>query len=250
MQTVTSRILSLCAAVIFAAMQPHAALSANKSITLAGETCDYKLSFDPAKAKETAVKDTFELLVMPSWAMTFGATAFSASDVPSIDKAEIARQCKASINQVKSIKLLPLAGVDEYRETVLKELDDSCTYHELMAAGYQDPSVLRRYNAAASCAPFIDALDGKSDLTAMFDQVNMKSCENNANTKTCLADAAKLRGNSAEMKVQVQTFGWSNCAVQFLLINTSKSGDTRQKLQKSFFKTYKAQALNCEGEEG
>jgi hypothetical protein len=250
MQIHMLRILCLCTAAFFTTALPQMASGKDKTITLSGESCDYKLRFDPKMANEAEIRDSFELLVLPSWAMTFGGTAFSVADVASFDEAAMSKQCAESVNKVKSLKLVPLAGVKELRSLVLKELDDSCSYHKLNAAGYKNPAVLRKYTPAASCSAFVDALEGKADLTKVFDQVSQASCQNNASTKLCLERENQKRGNPAEMKVRVQTYGWGNCAVGFLLLNTSKSAEIRAKLQKSFLKRFKAREVNCEGEEG
>jgi hypothetical protein len=147
---------------------------------------------------------------------------------------------------VKSLKLLPLKGLEDLRKRTLAELDDSCSYHKIYAAGFTDPSKLRQYKPAASCVRYVDALEGKTDLEAAFDDMLKERCRNNANTKACLAEAEKKRGDIEEMRIEVQNFGWNNCAVESLLLNQSKSDDMRQKLQQQFFKRYKVKELPCE----
>jgi hypothetical protein len=224
------------------------AIAARKKLTLQGEVCDYVLTYDPAKADKAQITNTFEMLVMPSWAMTFGVGVFEAKDIEAASTPdEINRQCAASREKIKSLKLLPDKMFETRRQTILAQLEDSCSYHKTLLAGYTDPSALRQYKPAAkTCARFVDALEGKTDLNAMFETVLQESCKDNADTASCLARGRKKSGNTAEMKVDVQGYGWNNCAIDFMLINAPQEQTERQKLSDVFLKRFKAKQDTCE----
>jgi hypothetical protein len=247
-----SQALCAWAAVLFLTVAPQETQGARKRIELVAEPCNYMVTFDPKKTDEARIRNTFELLVLPDWgagwAVSFSYTVFSAAEIKTIDPEGVARQCAESLEKLKSLKLLPLAGVESQRGMAIAELEDSCRYHRLNAEGYRNPSVLRQYMPAAACFRFVDALEGKSDLAAMFDEVHRGRCEDNANPKSCLADLQKKRGNADEMKVDVQNFGWNNCALAFTLRETSKNAETKRKLGGAFLKAYKAREGSCEGE--
>jgi hypothetical protein len=240
------------AAVLLLAVYPQEAQSARKRIELMSEPCYYMLTFDPKKADEARIRNTFELLVPPdeatSWLVSFSYPVFSAGEIKTIDPESVARQCAESLGKLRSLELLRLAGVESQRGVAIAELEDSCGYHRLNAAGYRNPSVLRQYTPAAQCFRFVDALEGKTDLTAMFDEIHRGRCEDNANPKLCRADLQKKRGNAEEMKVDVLNFGWNNCALGFTLRNTSKNAETKRKLGQAFLKTYKAREVNCQAD--
>jgi hypothetical protein len=239
--------LSLCLIALASAVSPDHTLAARKKLTLQGEVCDYVLTYDPAKTEKARIADTFELLVMPSWAMTFGVGVFEAKDIGSVKPEEITRQCADSITKVKSLKLLSDKTYESRRQAIVAQLEDSCSYHKTLLAGYTDPSVLRQYRPAAkSCARFVDALEGKTDLNAMFETVLQESCKDNADTASCLARGRKKSGNVAEMKVEVQGYGWNNCAVGFLLLAADREQETRQAMSEAFLKRFKAEQMECE----
>jgi hypothetical protein len=236
----------LLLAAVLCVMLPHSASAARKKVTLTGETCSFVLTYDTAKNQKRQFEDTFELLVLPRWAETFSVTAFSAKDVEAIKPGDLAPQCKASIDKVKSLKLVSMDGVEKLRGDAVERIEDSCAYHGAMQDGYRDPSALRKYSPAAACSRFVDVLEGKSDLTATFDAVLQEACKDNADTKACLARGNKKRGDVAEMKVEVLTFGWSNCAVGYLKVNAPDYDERRRKLADVFLKRFKAREVDCE----
>jgi hypothetical protein len=232
---------------IFGISSADPAFAARKKLTLQGEVCEIVLTYDPAKADKARITDTFAMLVMPPWAMTFGVGVFEAKDIGNADPGEITRQCADSIAKVKSLKLLPDKVYEKRRQTILAQLEDSCSYHQTLLAGYTNPSALRAYKPASqSCARFVDALEGKTDLNAMFETVLQESCKDNADTASCLARGRKKSGNTAEMKVDVQGYGWNNCAINFLLINAPQEQQERQKLSEGFLQRFKAEQMECE----
>jgi hypothetical protein len=223
------------------------AFAARKKLTLQGEVCEIVLTYDPAKADKARITDTFEMLVMPSWAMTFGAGVFEAKDIATVDPQEITRQCAASMDRVTSLKLLPDKIYEKRRQTILAQLEDSCNYHKTLLAGYTNPSALRTYTPASqSCQRFVDALEGKTDLNTMFETVLQESCKDNVDTAACLARGRKKSGNTAEMKVDVQGYGWNNCAINFMLLNAPQEQQERQSLSEAFLKRFKADQVDCE----
>jgi hypothetical protein len=227
---------------------PQHALSATKKITLQSETCSYVFSYDAKKFEKRQLEDTFEMVVMPRWAETFSSSVFSAKDVDALKPDEVAQQCKASLNKVKSFKLIELDGIEQLRRSALERLEDSCAFHKILIAGHRNPTALRDYTPAASCSRFVDALEGKTDLTVMFDTVLQETCRDNADTKACIDRRNTLRGDIPEMRVEVTTFGWNNCAVDFLKFNTNNQRDDalRRKLADVFFKQFKAREEYCD----
>jgi hypothetical protein len=236
----------LLLAAVLCSLLPHNALAARKKVTLAGETCSFVLTYDTAKTEKRQLEDTFELLVLPRWAETFGGGVFAAKDIDALKPGDLAPQCKASIDKVKSLKLVAMDGVEKLRGDAVERIEDSCAFEKALQEGYRDPSALLRYAPAASCSRFVNALEGKSDLTAMFDEVLQNQCKDNASTKDCLARGNKKRGDAAEMKVEVQTFGWNNCAVGYLKINAPGYDEKRRKLADAFLKRFKAREVDCE----
>ena len=246
MNDFNSRLRFACAVLLCLAVCPQGAQGASKQIEVLAESCSYMLTFDPAKADEARIRDTFELLLLPLWAASFGQAVFSAGEIKTIDLAAIEHRCAASLDRVKSLKLLTLAGVESRRSAVLAELADSCRFDRLNAEGYRNPSVLRQYTPAAACFRYVDAMEGKSDLTTVYDEVS-RGCEDNANPKLCFAEVRKRRGNTGEMQVYVHNFGWNNCANAFTLRATADNTEKGLELGQALLKAYKAREVNCDG---
>jgi hypothetical protein len=238
----------VCLAILMCGSFSPTAFGASKKVTLAAEMCNYVLTYDAAKVKKQQLEDTFQLLVMPQWAETFGVSVFAAKDIGAIKIEDVGQQCKASLDKVKALKLVQLDGIEDLRNTVLERIEDSCDFHKALSAGYRAPSALRAYGPAGSCNRFVDALEGKTDVTMMFDSVVKNSCRDNVDEKACLSRQSKSRGNVAEMKIEIQNYGWNNCAVAFMKINRDQERDeaARRTLADAFLKRFKGREVDCE----
>lgn len=230
--------------IVAASLQPSQ--GASKRVIVSDETCNYALTYDPAKTGETQIKDTFEFLLLPGWTTVFGHSVFSADAIKSIDLGKIDEQCAASLTKVKSLKLLPIDAVEARRNATIAEIEDSCRYDRLDSEGFRNPAALRNYTKASACFRYVDALEDKSDLTAMYDEVGRDQCKRSGNVKNCLGDLRKNRGNVAEMKVYVQNFGWNHCAIAFNLRNTEQNNEKAQTLAHALMKQFKGRKTTCD----
>lgn len=218
---------------------------ADKRVKLTGETCDYILTYNPSKVSEAQVKDTFALLLTPQ-NQVFGAIVFSVEAMKAVDIGKIERDCAQSLDKIRAMQLAPLDGIESYRTAVIAETEDSCRFDRIDARGFAEPSALREYRPAAACDKYVDALEGKSDLTAMFSRLVHDKCKNNSDVRACVARANKAFDNVDAMKLDVHNFGWGNCANAFTLRNTADNDARTQKLATAFLKAYRARQVNCE----
>jgi hypothetical protein len=114
---------------------------------------------------------------------------------------------------------------------------------------HREPGALREYKPAAACSRYVDALEGKTDLAQTWRNTITESCRNNADPKACasrnLADGNGPNGTQW-MRLYVLSYGWNNCAVPYLKVNTAKTEGARSALQQRFKRLFKVKKQNCD----
>src|SRR5262249_28780869 len=103
--------------------------------------------------------------------------------------------------------------------------------------------------SAAKCSPFIDALEGKTDIRAVWRNMIDSVCQNFSEPAECRADflKAESRPNPGErIKLDVLRYGWVRCSVQFLKTSDLQQGESmRLSLEKSFRLRFRIKAFPC-----
>jgi len=253
MGSATSRLIKfLPVAAVFAAglASGNSASAAQKSVSWNDEACVHRISFDPAKYDEKRLKHTINLL--------FEATKFEAPVPPfvgepkaiaGLDLGKFDQQCSAALKTVREFELLPLTGIEDYRRAKADETEDACRFGNIEIRGYRDPSALREYTRAPACSHFIDALEGKSDIMKVFRETVAQQCSDNASPQKCrdstLKEADKPDGKE-RVRLNLMTFGWSNCANKSTVRYDSKPLDQmRAGLEKQFRRMFTVRS-KCE----
>lgn len=213
--------------------------------------CESTIRYDSRKVDRAAVESTAELLNSERTVPLVGFVETPA-DVAKIDPEAFARDCAATVARMRAHKLLPIEGIEAFRQLRLRELEDSCAFGTAYAKGYRDPSALRAYTPASPhCDRFIDALEGKADLTAAWRKQIADGCQDNASPAACrrrYEERGEKPDGDAWKRIYLIGFGWNNCALRhsaFSADDTSSRDSTLEKLSKSFRRSYKVKQV-CE----
>jgi hypothetical protein len=227
------------------------ALAAQKTLSWSDDACRYSISIDPAKHDERRLNNTIRLL--------FSTTDFQAPIVPfvsnpqaiaKLDLGKFDQQCSAALKTAREIEVTPLNGIEDYRRAKIGEIEDACRFGNVKIRGLRNPSVLREYTPAQSCSHFIDALEGKSDITKVFRDAVSQQCGQNASPQKCreeqFKDAQKPDGTE-RMRFYLTDYSWNNCAITYSTRNAnSKSLDQmRSDLEKQFRRMFTVRS-KCE----
>jgi hypothetical protein len=195
------------------------------------DACDYKVTFDPRKVDTAALKGTIDLLFKQQ-PVVLGDMYQTPEQAATADLGKLQKECAEAIDGRKSLKLLPLPGIEDYRTSVTEDLRDTCEREVAGMRAIRDAGALRDYKpAVVACSEYIDALEGKTDFERVFRKTNEQSCQNNASPAACrnrtIADGQKPDG-AERKRLFVLTFGWSNCAVNLPAVETR---DQKRKAQ-------------------
>lgn len=228
---------------------PGAALAASRTLTIEDGMCTGRLRYDPARVDEARLKDTVRLLFDPGLtAPPLAPSPQAPADMGKADPAAFARACRDSGEAVARLK--PLDGFADYQRLVADQIADACAFGEAELKGLRDPAALAAYApAAAACRPFVDALTGQGDVTALWRETVKRQCANNVDSGACeRREAARASGPEADgwRRLYLIDTGWNNCAVGFLKVNTDDHDRIREGLISGFVRRFKVK-MTCDG---
>lgn len=222
-----------------------------KTFTWIDGMCNGTLRYDPKKLDRKDLDATTKMLSSDT-SIPIPPYIATPADVAKIDTASFGRECAGELDKLRQATL-PIDGIEEYRAVRVRHVQDACAFGLALLRGYSDPKALRTYTPASPlCDRFVDALEGKSDFNSAWKRAVDEGCANNASPQRCKAryetEAARPDG-AAHKRLYLTTFGWNNCATNFIAYNTDAATTARQamqaKLSKAFVRTYRAK-LVCE----
>jgi hypothetical protein len=230
------------------------AYGAQKTITWEdGMFCRFEIKFDPRKDDEEKLKNTIDVVFLNGfYKKDFPDIALDHPGGHLVSNPEKYRQaCELTKDKTTNLGVIDLPGIEDYRRLKLEQLEDWCSFNTLESiAASGNPSALREYTpAAAKCSPFIDALEGKIDIRAVWHDLINSQCANNSRPEICRASSFSAENGpnlEARMKLDVLTFGWQNCSAHYLKINNEQEAETmRAQLEKNFRRRFKVKNYPC-----
>jgi hypothetical protein len=218
-----------------------------------GAQCEFETRFDPAKYDEEKLRNTIDVIFGDGfYTFTFPIIAL---DGPGghlrSNTADYQRACELTKEKAINLPVIDLPGIEDYRKLRLEELEDSCRYNTLESrAASGDPAALREYTPSVKeCSVFIDALEGKTDIRAVWHGVINSQCQKSASPEWCKADFLKHGSapNSGErIKYDVLEDGWNSCSVPYLKTSDLQKGESmRMALEKQFRRRFRIKAFPC-----
>jgi len=213
------------------------------------EACSNRVTYDQKKTDKAQLQGTIALIYEERPFVT-GNIFQTASDLRRADVGALQRQCTALADKRKSLKVLPLPGIEEYRTMLIEDAADSCELELASMRGMTNASALRDYKPAASvCSNYIDALEGKVDFEQAWTRTVDANCRENSDPAGCRRrydTEAKLPDGAVRKRLFMIGFGWNNCAVKFMRINAleDKRNSMREGLIREFKRRFKV-ASKC-----
>ena len=224
--------------------------AAQRTLSWEDEMCSNSLEYDDVKYDEVALRNTIGLLFSTAPVETPSADlVFKPEDIAKLDLDRFKAACADALARAAQVTFIALPELKAYWATKVDEIRDSCAFEFAKIRAHREPGALRDYKPAAACSRFVDALEGKTDLAQTWRGTITESCRNNADPKTCTSsNLAKGTGaNGAEwMRLYVLDFGWNNCAVKYLKVNTAKTEGMRSALQQRFKRLFKIKRASCD----
>jgi hypothetical protein len=206
--------------------------------------CSYAIRYP--SDQEDQVKGTIELLA--EWQGIVDTPMVSKpDDISKVDASTIDSICAKQLHSISRLLLLPLNGVDDYRRMLMAEINAQCRWEKLIVAGHRNPAALREHPGTAACSIYVDALEGKANLDTVFNELGPHVCRNNASPQRCLANWQQKGSDTAQKRIEVQSFGWQNCVVGLNLGPPQHDSEKKRlALFDRFLKQYRVKKIGCD----
>jgi hypothetical protein len=231
-----------------------ASYGAQKAITWRdGALCELETRFDPAKIDEEKLRNTVEVIFgdgfyrQPSSVITLTGPGGHLTT----NAAEYEQACQREKQKVASLPVIDLPGFEDFRKWSLEALEDFCRFDLLEGrAASGDAAALREFTPSApKCSPFIDALEGKTDIRAVWRNMIGSVCQNFSDPNECRANFLKAESKPSPedaIKYDVLMWGWNSCSTPYLTANNFGLRDSmRDALKRSFRRRFKVKAFPC-----
>jgi len=239
---------------LFLGLGAAPAFAAEKTISVSGPGCDYKIRFDPAKVEERKLRDTAnallgEGLANPNFLVHPTAQVYSDSLIKADYEA-----CMQPAEASRALSFLAMPGLEELRARPLEQIADTCAYERIKAralASGGTAKILAEYQPAAqACGKIVEKADDPAALRPVWRALVQKRCVDNASPAQCRKNGLALENEKdADRLIRADVIGhdWTNCAVAFLKLNRDQPKDdaVRQTLAKEFRKKFKTKEI-CE----
>jgi hypothetical protein len=239
---------------VLALLISSAAYGAQKAIRWKnGAMCEFETRFDPAKVDEERLRNTVEVIFgdgfyrQPSSVITLTGPGGHLTT----NAAEYEQACQREKQKVANLPVIDLPGFENFRKWSLEELADFCRFDTLEGrAALGDPAALREFTPSApKCSPFIDALEGKTDIRAVWRNMIGSVCQSFSEPAECRANFLKAESKPSPedaIKLDVLAFGWRACSTGYLKANDLRLRDSMlAALKKSFRRRFKVKAFPC-----
>jgi hypothetical protein len=225
--------------------------AADNTLSWWHDGCGYSVNFDAAQHDEARLRNTVHLLYgPPDFKAPSVGLPFNPRSVARINLEHVAQECRSALDVAGRLEFLSLTGVEEYRRGLMDEIKDTCAFETAQVRGFRDPSALRDYQPAAACTPYADALEGKRDMMAAFQQTLDHNCAG-ADQAACVEQElmrAQKEDGRDWVRLYLVKFGWNMCATEF----TSRHADGRRleqmraDLEGQFRQAFKVTRHSCE----
>lgn len=202
--------------------------------------CDYSATYDAKKHSAEQIRDTYKLYEMQGVPLRFSAVVWKYEDIAKLDVAKLDAEYKAKREQLLALKIVNTPYWQKARAAKLKELDQVYELTRVSTIAYTDPAVLRTYNGAESCKlkyaePIIA---GGEDLIKIWREVNVDSQAKNSDPARLQRRWEQENASPDRLKfalVETMSFGWWNCANNFIEYDPADGGVEREKEFKKIF---------------
>lgn len=217
------------------------------------DACQNTVRYDSRKVDGRALENTVEILNIEG-VVPIPPSVGAPSDIAKLDPAAFERDCRALAEKIRAFKLLPLPGIEDLRTERARHVDDACMFGVAKIRGYSQPSALRGYPLASPhCDIYVDALEGKADMTALWRKRIAEDCRSNASPAAC-RKRDEDRGNGTDgaawKRLYLADFSWGNCAINHTDFNREDPARRTarfEKLNLAFRKAYQVTRRCDEG---
>lgn len=233
--------------IIFLLLCQISAFAQTKKLRWSDETCEYEGTYSAAKYNEARLKNTQKLFAIVSYKLEYNSVLFNFEDVKKLNVAALDRDYNQKSAELKKLDIIKTPYWEALRRAKLKELEQVYQLSRTTMRAYENPAVIKKHTFADSCIKkYADPLiSGGDALIRVWREVNEASRKVNADPER-LRKTFESQLNSPDKykyaRVEVMTFGWWNCANEF--IRYEENSDRHQREFRKLFTRVRTIACN------
>jgi hypothetical protein len=216
-ETMKRIVAALATFVLLGCQQSHAA---QKTIEWAdGMQCSSTIKFDPKKHDETRLRNTIDVVFTGKFFDFPISDGYVRLGAPGVEAYR--NLCARKVEQLSSLPLIDLPGIEEHRRLKIDQLKDWCDFETAQLRGMLgDVTALRQYTPSAPyCSRFVDGLDGTADLKEVWREVVNSHCKLFHTEDACKAEHFAAEGApdaTDRIRRDVLDFGWTSCSTRYV----------------------------------
>lgn len=227
-----------------------AAVSVNaqvKTFRWGTEMCDHTGTYSSKKYTEEQLRNTAKLFALDdSLRISANATVWKHEDITKLDVAALDQEYEQKSTLLKTMKIVDTPYWEGIRQAKLKELEQVYKLSRATMQAYTNPAVLRDYPVAESCKlKYAGPLTlGGESLIGAWRQVNLDSQKRNVDPGRLQRRFDEENASPDRLKfalVETMSFGWWNCANEFVDYERKGSDGTAEEQFKKLFIRVKSQ---------
>lgn len=192
-----------------------------RTFTWDTELCSYQGTYNSKKYTAQQLKNTHDLTVPGAYGITSEATVFTPADIPKLSVSALEMEYRDKRSRLAGLDIVRTPYWEGMRQKKLAEMKQVYELSLVSIKAYRTPGSLNDLVWAQNCkAKYAGPLiAGGDDLLKAWLAVNLESRRKNSDPERLNRtfneqNASPMRYEHA--RVEVMTFGWWNCANEFI----------------------------------
>ena len=212
------------------------------------ELCRFSGTYDSRKYTTTQLENTVRLM-RPEFGLDHNATVWKFEEIAGLNVGTLDEKYKKAISELKQLRIVSSPFWENIRQKKIQEIEQVYRLSRATMLGYTEPVKLREYAGAALCkTKFAEPLIAGGDrLLAAWRVVNEDSRKKNADPERLRRIFDEQMASPDRSKfalVEVMSFGWWNCANEFVDYDAGASSPAREREFRRLF--IRVRNLGCD----
>lgn len=213
------------------------------------EFCKFSGTYNSKKYTAEQLRNTIKLLPPGEFGLSFMATVWRFEDIGALDLAQLDREYKDVSSSLRALNIVKSAYWESVRQKKLAEIEQVYRLSRITMQAYTKPAILREYAGAEECkAKFAEPLIlGGDKLLLAWKMVNEESRTRNSDPdriRRIFDDQMASPDKLKFARVEVMSFGWWNCANNFIEYDQPEGVEREREFNKLFIRV---RTIQCEG---
>jgi hypothetical protein len=227
-------------------------LSAAQTSTFRWDTelCRFSGTYKAQQYTKQQLENTVRLMRPGEFGLdTTNVTVWTFDEIAGLDVSALDQKHEKAIAELKTLKIVPSPYWEGVRRSKIREIEQAYSLARPTMVAYTKPEVLRDYTQANSCkVKFAEPLIAGGDrLLAVWRVVNEDSRKKNADPERLRRIFDQQMASPDRLKfarVEVMSFGWWNCANQFIQYDQGDNSPAREREFRKLF--IRVRNLGCD----